>query len=35
MEAIMRYLEHGFDGAVHLRPWYGAAGRRTDLFDKR
>lgn len=32
MDAIMRYLEHGFDGAVHLRPWYGAE-RRTDLFD--
>lgn len=31
MAAIMRYLEHGFDGAVHLRPWYGAE-RRTDLF---
>lgn len=32
MAAIMRYLAHGFDGAVHLRPWYGAE-RRTDLFD--
>lgn len=34
MNAIMRYLEHGFDGAVHLRPWYGAE-RRTDIFDNR
>lgn len=34
MNAIMRYLEHGFDGAVHLRPWYGAVERRTDLFDR-
>ena len=32
MAAIMRYLAHGFDGAVHLRPWSGAAARRTDLF---
>jgi LmbE family N-acetylglucosaminyl deacetylase len=29
MDAIMRYLGHGFDGAVRLRPWYGAAGRTT------
>lgn len=35
MAAIMRYLEHGFDGAVHLRPWTGTAERRTDLFDDR
>ncbi|MGH7446866.1 MAG: PIG-L deacetylase family protein [Longimicrobiales bacterium] len=34
MNAIMRYLEHGFDGAVHLRPWYTTAERRTDLFDR-
>ncbi|HUE77450.1 MAG TPA: hypothetical protein VMM83_05865, partial [Longimicrobiales bacterium] len=33
MEAIMRYLEHGYDGAVHLRPWHDGAERRTDLFD--
>lgn len=31
MNAIMRYLEHGFDGAVHLRPWQGGEGR-TELF---
>lgn len=30
-DAVMGYLEHGFDGAVHLRPWNGAE-RRTDLF---
>ncbi|MGH7475983.1 MAG: PIG-L deacetylase family protein [Longimicrobiales bacterium] len=34
MAAIMRYLAHGFDGAVHLRPWYGTAERRTDLFER-
>ncbi|MBI2402262.1 MAG: PIG-L family deacetylase [Gemmatimonadetes bacterium] len=34
MDAIMRYLAHGFDGAVHLRPWYGVAEGRTDLFDQ-
>lgn len=34
MDAIMRYLEHGFGGAVHMRPWYGTAERRTDLFDR-
>lgn len=34
MDAIMRYLEHGFDGAIHLRPWYGTAEHRTDLFDQ-
>lgn len=33
MAAIMRYLSHGFDGAVHLRPWYGGGEARTDLFD--
>lgn len=33
MDAVMRYLAHGFDGAVRLRPWYGAE-RRTDLFDR-
>jgi LmbE family N-acetylglucosaminyl deacetylase len=35
MAAIMRYLEHGFDGAVHMRPWIASAERRTDLFDDR
>lgn len=34
MAAIMRYLEHGFDGAVHLRLWYGATESRKDLFDR-
>lgn len=33
MNAIMRYLQHGFDGAVHLRPWHTTAERRTDLFE--
>jgi hypothetical protein len=33
MGAIMRYLAHGFQGAVHLRPWYGGGERRTGLFD--
>ncbi len=33
MDAIMRYLEHGFGGAVHLRLWYGEGESRTDLFD--
>jgi len=32
MDAIMRYLSHGFDGAVHLRNWYGDTAPRTDLF---
>lgn len=31
-DAVMRYLAHGFDGAVHLRPWYGEGERRTDLW---
>jgi LmbE family N-acetylglucosaminyl deacetylase len=34
MGAIMRYLAHGFAGAVHLRPWYGEAETPTDLFGK-
>ncbi len=34
MDAIMDYLSHGFDGAVHLRPWFGEAMSRTDLFEK-
>jgi LmbE family N-acetylglucosaminyl deacetylase len=34
MDAINRYLAHGFDGAVHLRPWYGGGESRTDIFDK-
>lgn len=33
MDAINRYLAHGFDGAVHLRPWAGTAERRTDIFE--
>jgi LmbE family N-acetylglucosaminyl deacetylase len=32
MAAIMRYLEHGFAGAVHLRPWLAQSGTRTSLF---
>jgi LmbE family N-acetylglucosaminyl deacetylase len=35
MAAIMRYLEHGFGGAVHLRPWIASGERRTDVFDNR
>jgi len=31
MEAIMQYLGHGFDGAVHLRAWYREAESRTDI----
>lgn len=34
MDAINRYLAHGFDGAVHLRPWYGGGESRTEIFDK-
>ena len=34
MEAINRYLAHGWDGAVHLRPWYGGIDRRTEILDK-
>jgi Tol biopolymer transport system component/LmbE family N-acetylglucosaminyl deacetylase len=33
MDAIVAYLAHGFDGAVHLRPWYGGGEKRTELFD--
>ena len=33
MDSIMRYLDHGFDGAIHFRPWLGTAERRTDLFE--
>lgn len=33
MDSVMRYLAHGFDGAVHLRPWYGEGAARADLFD--
>jgi len=33
VDAVMRYLAHGFDGAVHLRPWYGGGEKRTELFD--
>lgn len=32
MDAILRYLAHGFDGAIHLRPWTGETEERTDLF---
>ena len=31
MEAINRYLAHGWGGAVHLRPWYGGGERRTEI----
>jgi LmbE family N-acetylglucosaminyl deacetylase len=34
MDAVMHYLAHGFQGAVHLRSWYGGGGRRTALFDE-
>jgi LmbE family N-acetylglucosaminyl deacetylase len=34
MDAIMRYLAHGFDGAVHLRPWYGGGESRTEILDQ-
>jgi LmbE family N-acetylglucosaminyl deacetylase len=33
MAAVMRYLEHGFAGAVHLRPWPTGSERRTGLFE--
>lgn len=32
MDAIMGYLTHGFDGAVHLRPWHGEPESRGDVF---
>ena len=31
MEAINRYLAHGWGGAVHLRPWYSGGERRTEI----
>ena len=31
-EAVNRALAHGFDGRVHLRPWFTAAERTTELF---
>jgi LmbE family N-acetylglucosaminyl deacetylase len=34
MDAINRYLAHGWGGAVHLRPWFGGEEKRTDIFDK-
>ena len=34
MEAINRYLAHGWDGAVHLRPWYGGGESRTEILAK-
>jgi LmbE family N-acetylglucosaminyl deacetylase len=33
MAAVMRYLEHGFAGAVHLRPWLAPSERRVGLFE--
>jgi Tol biopolymer transport system component/LmbE family N-acetylglucosaminyl deacetylase/lysophospholipase L1-like esterase len=33
VDSVIRYLAHGFDGAVHLRAWYGGGAARTDLFD--
>lgn len=32
VDSVMGYLAHGWDGAVHLRPWLGPDGRRTELF---
>ena len=32
MAAVNAYLAHGFDGAIHLRPWTGETERRTELF---
>jgi LmbE family N-acetylglucosaminyl deacetylase len=32
MDAINRYLAHGWGGTVHLRPWNGGAERRTEIF---
>lgn len=32
MDAINRYLAHGFGGAVHLRPWDGGGQSRTEIF---
>lgn len=34
MNAIISYLEHGFNGDIHLRSWQGSGERRTDLFAK-
>lgn len=34
MDAIMRYLAHGWGGAVHLRPWDGGGERRTEILDR-
>ncbi len=34
MDAINRYLAHGWDGAVRLRPWYGGGAPRTDILDR-
>lgn len=34
MDAINRYLAHGWGGRVHLRPWNGGAERRTEILDK-
>ena len=32
MDAINRYLAHGWGGAVHLRPWYGGGESRAEIF---
>ncbi len=34
MDAIDRYLAHGWNGAVHLRPWYGGGEHRTEILDE-
>jgi len=34
MDAINRYLAHGWNGAVRLRPWNGGGERRTSVFDR-
>jgi LmbE family N-acetylglucosaminyl deacetylase len=34
MDAINRYLAHGWSGAVRLRPWNGGGERRTSVFDR-
>jgi LmbE family N-acetylglucosaminyl deacetylase len=31
-DAINRALAHGFAGRVHLRPWYGAGERTSEIF---
>ena len=34
MDAINRYLAHGWDGVVRLRPWFGGGESRTGILDK-